>query len=63
MRSVLNIAITQMVYREGSDNNRTDNTCSGDLDAISEREGFDWSEKLQGVILGAFFWGYVSEIL
>lgn len=61
MRSVLNIAITEMVYREGSDNNRTDDTCPvNSLNAIPERQGFDWSEELQGVILGAFFWGYVS---
>lgn len=65
MRSVLNIAITEMVHREAFDpNNRTnfDNTCpSHDGKYVPAREGFMWSEQLQGVILGAFFWGYVSK--
>lgn len=65
MRSVLNIAITEMVHREAFDpNNRAnfDNTCpSPDGEYVPAREGFMWSEQLQGVILGAFFWGYVSK--
>ena len=60
MRSVLNITITQMVYREGHAKEINDNTCPAPEDFVDERLGFDWSEQLQGIILGAFFWGYVS---
>lgn len=61
MRAVLNIAITEMVYREGHNATVDDNTCPSPGDKIvSEREGFHWSEQLQGFILGAFYWGYVS---
>lgn len=62
MRSVLNISITEMVYRKGRPRDENDETCDfPGLGDITEREGFDWSQQLQGVILGAFFWGYVSE--
>lgn len=63
MRNVLNIAITEMVYREGHDEKIRDNTCdvpgSG---PVAARDGFEWSEQLQGIILGAFFWGYVRDL-
>lgn len=60
MRAVLNISITEMVYREGHDAKIRDNTCPAPGgEYVEERLGFEWSEKLQGVILGAFFWGYV----
>jgi hypothetical protein len=62
MRSVLNIAITEMVYRKGHARNITDMTCEGQLGDVEERQGFEWSQQLQGIILGAFFWGYVSEL-
>jgi hypothetical protein len=61
MRSVLNIAITEMVYREGHNKTVFDNSCPAPGGGfVAEREGFHWSEQLQGGILGAFFWGYVS---
>lgn len=64
MRNVLNIAITEMVYRAEHLKNVTDNTCPSSGDGfVKERDGFHWSEQLQGIILGAFFWGYVSIFL
>ena len=61
MRVVLNISITQMVYREAHNASKLDDTCSvTGPEFLTEREGFHWSEQLQGVILGAFYWGYVS---
>lgn len=64
MRSVLNIAITEMVYRPAQNVTSRDDTCSIPGEAyVSERLGFRWSEQLQGVILGAFFWGYVFDYL
>jgi hypothetical protein len=60
MRAILNISITEMVYREGYNKSVFDNTCPAPGGGfVAEREGFDWSEQLQGIILGAFFWGYV----
>lgn len=62
MRSVLNISITEMVYRQAHNVTIHDNTCpvpGGGYEGV--RDGFMWSQKLQGVILGAFFWGYVSK--
>ncbi|CRK93649.1 CLUMA_CG007178, isoform A [Clunio marinus] len=60
MRSILNIAITEMTYKEGYNATIHDNTCpSPDGETyIPPREGFEWSEQLQGIILGAFYWGY-----
>jgi MFS family permease len=59
MRNVLSIAITEMTYREGHDKKEYDDTCPSDDESfINGRPGYEWSEKLQGVILGAFFWGY-----
>ena len=63
MRAVLNIAITEMVHRAGHNETIRDNTCAvpgGGF--ISDRPGFEWSEKYQGVILGSFYWGYVKII-
>lgn len=62
MRSVLNISITEMVYRQGHNETIHDNTCpvpGGGY--VPVRDGFMWSQKLQGVILGSFYWGYVSR--
>lgn len=65
MRTCLSITITEMVYREPS-NSTLDNgaTC-----AASESSGankykgeYEWDEEIQGVILGAFYWGYVSTL-
>lgn len=53
MRSVLNIAITEMTYREAHNKTIYDDTCpSTDEGFLKERLGYEWSEKLQGVILG-----------
>jgi hypothetical protein len=30
---------------------------------LEERSGFVWSEKLQGVILGAFYWGGLNFLI
>lgn len=61
MRNVLNIAITEMVYRQGHNTTIHDNTCQGPNGGfVQERDGYHWSEQLQGVILGAFFWGYAA---
>lgn len=65
MRAVLNISITEMVYREGHNSSKKeDNTCPDPAGSyVAEREGYDWSEQLQGIILGAFFWGYVRKLV
>lgn len=60
----MNLTITQMVHQKARYANETINydlTCgAADGKDIPERLGFDWSEELQGIILGSFFWGYVS---
>lgn len=61
MRNILNIAIVKMVHKENETTTIHDNTCPAPLgEGSMGHDGFDWSEKLQGVILGAFYWGYVS---
>lgn len=62
MRNILSIAITEMVYREGHEKEPLkDNTCPGPNGGyVQERLGFEWSEQLQGIILGAFYWGYAA---
>lgn len=61
MRNILNIAIVKMVYKASHNSTIYDNTCpSSDGKPTAEQLGFEWSEQLQGVILGAFYWGYVS---
>jgi hypothetical protein len=64
MRSVLNITITQMVERAASNGTvKNDNTCpASDINGNAYREGFQWSQELQGHILGSFFYGYVWQI-
>lgn len=44
MRVCLNVAITEMTVKKDHQGTGT----------------FEWDEELQGIILGAFFWGYVS---
>jgi ACS family sodium-dependent inorganic phosphate cotransporter len=59
MRNVLSIAITEMTYREAHNQTIYDDTCPTDDITLSKgRDGYQWSEQLQGVILGAFYWGY-----
>lgn len=58
MRNVLSIAITEMTYRAEQSKDFPEDTCEAQEDEIiNERDGYKWSEPLQGVILGAFYWG------
>lgn len=65
MRSVLNLTITQMVYKAskpGSNFTGDGMTCiENGGKPVEGHDGFDWSEEYQGVILGAFYWLYVSN--
>lgn len=67
MRNLLSIAITQIVKKTYTDEsiisgevcpaeNDTHNT---DGDFIVNDGIYEWSEALQGVILSAFYWGYI----
>jgi MFS transporter, ACS family, solute carrier family 17 (sodium-dependent inorganic phosphate cotransporter), other len=59
MRNVLSIAITEMTYRPAQNSSIYDDTCPATGDGfMKERPGYEWSEQLQGIILGSFFWGY-----
>lgn len=61
MRNVLSIAITEMTHRAAKNNTIFDDTCPTEDEHFSkERFGYEWSEQLQGVILGAFYWGIKS---
>ena len=59
MRNVLSITITEMTYREAQNESTIfDDTCPAvDEKFINGRDGYRWSETLQGIILGAFYWG------
>lgn len=64
MRICLNVAITEMVKKipPPSDNSTKGQFCpieGGESGGSLGGGDFEWSETLQGVILGAFFWGYV----
>ncbi|XP_046663298.1 putative inorganic phosphate cotransporter isoform X2 [Homalodisca vitripennis] len=68
MRSVLSVAITEMVVvHHGMLGNRTlipdPMACPAPNGAqvhhVNPENEFDWDEKTQGYILSAFFWGYV----
>lgn len=61
MRICLNVAITEMVMKKNASEGNGD-FCPIDDSAGGGDSGggeFEWSEELQGIILGAFFWGYV----
>ncbi|KAF9824589.1 hypothetical protein SFRURICE_004046, partial [Spodoptera frugiperda] len=66
MRVCLNIAITQMVHRR-SHSAANDGSCpAGDVGEVNvegtdptELTGFDWDEATQGMILSAFYYGYI----
>jgi MFS transporter, ACS family, solute carrier family 17 (sodium-dependent inorganic phosphate cotransporter), other len=67
MRICLSVAITEMVRKQNStgDDGVKGDTCPvPDSDGSGSNSGgdFEWSESLQGIILGAFFWGYVSYV-
>ena len=62
MRACLNIAITEIVVKQNSDLKYHEDACPGNSTSGSKSfkgAPFDWSEELQGIILGSFFWGYV----
>ncbi|GAB0095292.1 putative inorganic phosphate cotransporter [Sergentomyia squamirostris] len=61
MRICLSVAITEMVKKIHTEEPDGEEYCpvignGGDEDSGGE---FEWSEELQGVILSAFYWGYV----
>ncbi|GBP33624.1 Putative inorganic phosphate cotransporter [Eumeta japonica] len=62
MRVCLNIAITQMVRRRPR-SAADDGACPGGLSVHASNDvelaGFDWDEETQGVILSAFYYGYI----
>lgn len=64
MRICLNVAITEMTIKKIK--NETDNgVCPADGSTGGNSLGkgiFEWDEQLQGIILGSFFWGYVSTL-
>ncbi|CAO1319250.1 unnamed protein product [Diamesa serratosioi] len=64
MRICLNLAITEMVIKKAlsDDTEVKGEVCvapGGNSTEIMGSGTFEWSEQLQGIILGAFFWGYV----
>ncbi|XP_017300224.1 putative inorganic phosphate cotransporter isoform X3 [Diaphorina citri] len=63
MRGCLSLAITEMVVVHHKGPVKIDpNGCPGDLDSRNHTNPdneFDWDEKTQGLILSAFYWGYV----
>jgi hypothetical protein len=64
MRNVLSIAITEMTYREAKNHTVFDDTCPLEDEQFSkERLGYEWSEQLQGGILGAFYWGKICILI
>lgn len=66
MRICLNVAITEMTVKKNLshiDDGVDRGIClvEGESGGSSASKGtFEWDEELQGIILGAFFWGYVS---
>lgn len=65
MRVCLNVAITEMVIKKGneseSDGQQYCPVQDDESGGSSGRGEYEWSEQLQGIILGSFFWGYVKE--
>ena len=67
MRICLNVAITEMTVKKHIarlDDGIDRGIClvEGESSSGSTGKGtFEWDEELQGIILGAFFWGYVSR--
>ena len=64
MRICLNVAITEMVVKKAlsEDIEVKGEVCvapGGNSTELMGAGTFEWSEQLQGIILGAFFWGYV----
>jgi MFS transporter, ACS family, solute carrier family 17 (sodium-dependent inorganic phosphate cotransporter), other len=72
MRICLNVAITEMTvkkYKNATDagvcfvenHPGNDGGGVGGGEVTASTSLFEWNEELQGIILGAFFWGYVSR--
>jgi hypothetical protein len=68
MRICLSVAITEMVVKRNYSSEGHDDidrgVCIVDGESGNANKGggtFEWDESLQGIILGAFFWGYVSH--
>lgn len=65
MRICLNVAITEMVKRNvRNESDYPEDTCPDvdDQNSVVNEGTFEWSEELQGIILSAFFYGYVSIV-
>lgn len=64
MRICLNVAITEMTIKKHKNASVDQGICvvegGSNSTVIANHGTFDWDEELQGIILGAFFWGYVS---
>lgn len=67
LRVCLNIAITQMVVQGGKHDSHEDpDRCpddglmgNGTLQTNTGHIRYEWSQQLQGIILGSFYYGYV----
>ncbi|XP_050392280.1 sialin isoform X1 [Patella vulgata] len=64
LRVNLSVAIVKMVNTtDSADNDTVTNECPGDVDnstTPSSQGEFYWDETTQGVILGSFFYGYIT---
>ncbi|XP_047513603.1 putative inorganic phosphate cotransporter isoform X1 [Pieris napi] len=63
MRVCLNIAITQMVRRHAPSSAYEEGSCPAEVEEAlsdtSEISGYNWDEETQGIILSAFYYGYI----
>lgn len=64
MRICLNLAITEMTVKYKDNGTEDEGVCpypegEGGIDDPIGGGEYEWSESLQGLILSAFFWGYV----
>lgn len=61
MRICLNVAITEMTINIIDNPKEGEIVCSYPNNTGGENDGgeYEWNEQLQGIILSAFFWGYV----
>ncbi|XP_063362118.1 putative inorganic phosphate cotransporter isoform X1 [Cydia amplana] len=63
MRVCLNIAITQMVRRKAASTGYAEGSCPAEVEETTadpnDLSGFDWNEETQGIILSAFYYGYI----
>ncbi|GAB6024757.1 hypothetical protein CHUAL_009884 [Chamberlinius hualienensis] len=62
MRNHLSVTMVAMVYDNSSSNHTPECTYNDDSDdgSTDAKQGpFDWDSKLQGIIFGGFYWGYI----